>query len=86
MKYQVTLHNASNIQVTFPSTSVKKIVDVDTSANRISESTDVDTTTQQDNGILVWNSTTQKHEYISPSEILDRADDVDDGALDYGTY
>lgn len=88
MNYQVTVHNSSNIGVTIPSAQTKKkIVDVDTSnSSSISDSSDVNTTSRQNNSILIWNATTQKHEYISPSNLLDIADGVNDDAIDYGTY
>jgi hypothetical protein len=88
MKYQVTLHNAGNVQVTFPTASIKKSVNVDTtpSNDKISDLNDVDDSAKQNNGVLIWNEGTQKHEYVLPFELLDLADGVNDDAIDYGTY
>lgn len=89
MKYQVTLHNSSNIQVSLPRTT-KKIVDVDTIrvdvSGGIGNLDDVDSLNRQDNYILIWNESTQKHEYVPAFELLDRADGTDDDAIDYGSY
>lgn len=89
MKYQVTLNSNSNIQVGIPRTE-KKIVDVATSSVEITGSLrdleDIDSQNRNNNYVLVWDAVLEKHVYVPPSEILDRADDVDDDALDYGTY
>lgn len=89
MKYQVTLHNPSNINISSPRTS-KKIIDVDPTvvgvSGNLSDLEDVDTSSQQNNYVLVWNSVLGKHEYVSPFEVMDRADNVDDDMIDYGTY
>ncbi len=95
MKYQVTLSGNNNYNVTLPRVERKKLVDVDTTPQGIdfgdvdlsvSELTDVDSSNKQNNYVLIWNSVTQKHEYVPTSEVLDRADGVDDGATSYGTY
>ncbi len=95
MKYQVTLSGNNNYNVTLPRVDRKKLVDVDTTPPgtdfgdvdlAVSELTDVDSSNKQDNYVLIWNATTQKHEYVPTSEVLDRADDVNDGSTSYGTY
>ena len=95
MKYQVTLSGDNNYNVTLPRVDRKKLVDVDTTPPgtdfgdvdlSVSELTDVDSSNKQNNYVLIWNSVTQKHEYVPTSEVLDRADGVDDGATSYGTY
>lgn len=95
MKYQVTLSGNNNYNVTLPRVDRKKLVDVDTTPPgtdfgdvdlSVSELTDVDSSNKQDNYVLIWNATTQKHEYVPTSEVLDRADGVDDGTSSYGTY
>lgn len=89
MKYQVTLHNSSNIQVSLPRTT-KKVVDVDTIRVNVSGGVgnldDVDSTNRRDNYVLIWNEAAGKHEYVPAFEILDRADGTDDDAIDYGSY
>lgn len=76
MNYQVTVNSRSRINV----------VDVNSTTSSVSNSIDVDPTNRQNNSVLIWNETTQKHEYVNPSEILDRADNVNDDSLDYGSY
>jgi uncharacterized protein YheU (UPF0270 family) len=95
MKYQVTLSSNNNYNVTLPRVDRKKLVDVDTTPPgtdfgdvdlSVSELTDVDSSNKQDNYVLIWNATTQKHEYVPTSEVLDRADGIDDDSTSYGTY
>lgn len=52
----------------------------------LGEIEDIDTSNLQNNGILIYNSSTQTYEFVEPSEILDRADGVNNGSLDYGNY
>lgn len=75
MNYQVSLRKSGNIKV-----------DVNTSPDTIASLADIDSTNKQNNYVLIWNATTKKHEYVSPLEILDRADGVDNDTLDYGFY
>jgi hypothetical protein len=93
MKYQVTLSGNNNYNVTLPRVDRKKLVDVDTTPPgadfgdlSLSELGDVDPSNRQNDYVLIWNATTQKHEYVPTSEVLDRADGVDDGATNYGSY
>lgn len=89
-KYQVTLSSTSKYNVTFPRTERRKIVDVDeapvTLEANLANLDDVDATGRADNYVLIWNAATQKHEYVPAFEVVDRADGVDDDAIDYGTY
>jgi len=89
-KYQVTLSSTSKYNVTFPRTERKKIVEVDDAPRTLEASLtdldDIDATNRADNYVLIWNATTQKHEYVPTFEVVDRADGVDDDAIDYGTY
>lgn len=64
----------------------KRIVDVNETPNTISGLTDVDTASQQDRYLLVWNESLKRHEYVPASQVTDLADDIQDDALDYGTY
>jgi hypothetical protein len=86
MKYQVTLHNKSNIQVGIPKAE-KRVIDVSkNNVESMSDLGDVNSQDRQNNYVLVWDTSLEKHVYISPSKILDLADNVDDDAIDYGTY
>lgn len=46
----------------------------------------VDTTDIQNNYVLIFDSESETHKFVPPSEIVDRADNEDDGSLDYGNY
>jgi hypothetical protein len=46
----------------------------------------VDTSNIQNNYVLMFDSETQTFKFVSPAEVLDKADGVDDGSLNYGTY
>lgn len=93
MRYQVTLNGDNNYNITFPRVERKKLVDVDTTPIgsdfgdlSLSALEDVDASNKQNNYVLIWNATTQKHEYVPTFEVLDRADGVDDDTTSYGTY
>lgn len=46
----------------------------------------VDASNIQDNYVLMFDSVSQTYKFVHPSEVLDRADGVEDGSLDYGDY
>jgi len=91
MKYRVTLQNNSNIDVSTKKATTSS-VDVDTglvvpvAATNLGGLEDVDSTNKTNNSVLLYNASTGKYIHVDPSEILDRADGVDDGSLNYGTY
>ena len=91
--YQVTVSTSSNYDIGTKKASVKPIdVNTDTIAQtvdgitEISQMTDVNQNNKQNNYVLIWDEVNQEHIYVSPFEILDRADGTDDDAIDYGTY
>lgn len=95
MKYNVSVSSSSNLNVEVKNFRIKKSVDVDTAVDVIiqpadqislSELSDVNPTDKQNNYLLMWDAATQKHVYVPPSEVLDRADGVNDDSLDYGSY
>lgn len=47
---------------------------------------DVDVTGAQNNYVMMYDASTNTYKFVHPSEVLDRADDVDDNSLDYGFY
>lgn len=85
MRYQVTVNNTNSVSVSFGPPK-RRVVDVNEGPSTISGSSDVDLDTRQDQYLLLWNETSQKHEYIPASDILDRADNVVNEDIDYGTY
>lgn len=89
-KYQVTLNSTSKYNVTFPRTERRKIVDVDEAPSTLEANLanldDVDATDRADQYLLIWDEVSGKHKYIPAFEVLDRADGVDDDAIDYGSY
>lgn len=94
MKYNVSVSSSSNIDINVKNFRIKKSVDVDTNTvvtidpNTVSLSNlaDVNPTDKTNNYLLMWDAASQKHIYVPPSEVLDRADGVDDDTLDYGSY
>ena len=91
---EVTLQNNSNIDV-LTETATTSTVDVDTSiivnqseaGNLTLDSLqDIDNTNKTNNSILIYNASLGKYIHVDPSEILDRADGVNDDSLDYGSY
>lgn len=93
MKYNVSVSSSSNIDVTVKNYRIKKSADVNTnfeitasSETFLSNLSDVNPTDKSNNYVLMWDAATQKHVYVPPSEVLDRADGVNDDSLDYGSY
>jgi hypothetical protein len=87
----------SKYQVTVTSTSRRRrrIVDVDEGPQQVEGNLgaldDVDTTDRGTGGnlgikVLVWDNNQNQHVYLSPEQIVDISDNVDDDVLDYGTY
>lgn len=86
MIYRVTIQNDSNIDVSTKRATTSK-VDVDTRGSlSLEDLQDVNTATRVNNSILIYNASTGKYDHVNPEEILDRADGVADGSLNYGTY
>jgi hypothetical protein len=91
MKYRVTLQNDSNIDVSTKKATTSK-VDVDTglivpeAPTSLGGLQDVDNTNKTNNSVLLYDASTGKYIHVDPSEILDRADGVNDDSLDYGSY
>jgi hypothetical protein len=78
MTYQVTIKNNSNFGV-----SIQRPVALN---QELAELTDVNIENRSNNSVLMYNASTGKYDHVDPFEILDRADGVDDGSLNYGTY
>jgi hypothetical protein len=71
--------------------STKKFVSSVSAVNlnfpiNLGELKDVDSTDKENNYVLIYDASTQKHRYVPASKVLDLADGVDDDSLDYGTY
>lgn len=77
MKYNVTVQTGQQINVGIE--SIKASVSLD-------ELNDVDATGIQNNYIMMYDASSQIYKFVHPSEILDRADGVNNGSLDYGNY
>ena len=56
------------------------------SGNLAQIATDIDTTARANNTILIYNSATQTYIHVPASQIVDLADNVDDGSYDAGTF
>lgn len=46
----------------------------------------VDATGIQNNYVLMFDSESETYKFVSPFEVIDRADNEDDGAINYGNY
>ncbi len=71
--------------------SSKKFVSSVNTANlnfpvNLADLNDVDSLDKQNNYVLIYDASIQKHRYIPASQILNLADGVDDDSLDYGSY
>lgn len=97
MKYQVTLHNSSNIQVGLPRTTSQRLVDVDLQqldiTGTVADLGDVDSSNRREGYVLMWNEAKGLHEYVPPFVIADRADSSlgepvapADNYIDYGSF
>jgi len=97
MKYQVTLHNSSNIQVGLPRATSQRLVDVDLQqidiTGTVADLDDIDSSNRQEGYVLIWNETLGKHEYVPPFVVVDRADSSlgqpvapADDYIDYGSF
>jgi hypothetical protein len=88
MKYKVTVVSGNSYDVRVVNKRQISSIEVDSTPklSSLGQIEDVDTSNLQNNGVLVYNSITQKYEFLPPSEILDRADGVNDDSLDYGNY
>ena len=57
------------------------------SIGNLSSITDVDPTNRSaTNNLLMYNTTTQKYEHVSPYHLVDMADGVQDNAMDAGLF
>ena len=77
MEYNVTVQTGQQVNVGIE--SIKASLS-------LGELTNVDVTGVQNNYVMMYDASSQIYKFVHPSEVLDRADDVDDGSLDYGNY
>ncbi len=69
----VTYYSGSDISPSKVPVSLEQLINIDASGI-------------QNNYVLMYDSQTQTYKFVEPSEVLDRADGVDDNSLDYGNY
>ena len=93
MPIRVSRSNRSSITVRLGARTAKKVVASQKAATttlntlqNLANVQDIDMTARANNYVMIYNSSTAKYEWIPPSEVLDRADDVDDGSIDYGGF
>lgn len=88
MKYKVTVVSGNSYDVKITKKQQVSSIDVDTSPTLESllQIQDVNATNIQNNYVMMYDAATQTFKFVHPSEVLDRADDVDDNSLDYGSY
>jgi hypothetical protein len=47
---------------------------------------DVDASTIQNNQVMMYDQVTKTYKFVDPTEVLDRADGVDNDVIDFGSY
>ena len=79
-----TNNNTTNVRV--GQTNAVKVIASNSAAasNTIEEISDVNTTERSNNTVLLFNGTEYIH--VSPSQIVDLADGVDDDSYDAGSF
>jgi hypothetical protein len=89
MKYKVIVvsGNSYNVKVTTKQQiSSINVNSVPSKLQSLNEIGDVDVSNIQNNYVMMYDVSTQTFKFVHPSEVLDRADDVNDDSLDYGSY
>jgi hypothetical protein len=88
MKYKVTVVSGNSYDVKVTTTQQISSITVDTvpALSSLSRVEDVDVSNIANNYVMMYDASTNTYKFVHPSEVLDRADDVDDDSLDYGSY
>ena len=88
MKYKVTVVSGNSYDVKVTNKQQISSINVDTVAtlSSLSQVQDVDVSNIANNYVMMYDATTNTYKFVHPSEVLDRADNVDDDSLDYGSY
>jgi hypothetical protein len=88
MKYKVTVVSGNSYDVKVTTTQQISSITVDTvpTLSSLSQVEDVDVSNIANNYVMMYDASTNTYKFVHPAEVLDRADGVDDGSLDYGSY
>jgi hypothetical protein len=69
------------------STGTKLVNSSSFSIGNLSSINDIDSSSRSStNSILMYNTSTQKYEHVSPFHVVDMSDSVQDSAMDAGTF
>ena len=75
-----------NIKVTVGQQNAIKVLSSVASQVTVGSITDIDLTGLQDKYVLMYDATSQKWKPVPSAQVADLADNVDDDAVDYGTW
>lgn len=81
----------SGIKVRIGQQNAIKVVAANSSATTLTLESledvgDIDTTNRVNNTLIMWDSASETYKHVDPSQILDLADNIDNDAIDYGTF
>lgn len=88
MKYKVNVVSGNSYNVKVITKQQVSSIDVDTSPSleNLAQINDVDVSELQNNYVMMYDAASQTFKFVHPSEVLDKADDINDNSLDYGSY
>ena len=88
MAIRVRRGNVSSVGVRIGQTTGTKLVNSSSfSIGNLSSINDIDASSRSStNTVLMYNTSTQKYEHVSPYHIVDMSDATHDNAMDAGTF
>ena len=88
MAIRVRRGSVSSVGVRLGSVNATKLVNSSSfSIGNLASINDIDTSNRNaTNTVLMYNTSTQKYEHVSPYHIVDMSDSTQDNAMDAGTF
>ena len=88
MAIRVRRGSVSSVGVRLGSVTATKLVNSSSfSIGNLASINDIDTSARNStNTVLMYNTSTQKYEHVSPYHIVDMSDSTQDNAMDAGTF
>ena len=88
MAIRVRRGSVSSVGVRLGSVTATKLVNSSSfSIGNLASINDIDTSDRSStNAVLMYNTSTQKYEHVSPYHIVDMSDSTQDNAMDAGTF
>ena len=88
MAIRVRRGSVSSVGVRLGSVTATKLVNSSSfSIGNLASINDIDTSDRSStNTVLMYNTSTQKYEHVSPYHIVDMSDSTQDNAMDAGTF